>query len=126
LTTSRDSGQFILCEDLVFGWLDFSLPEFGLRLSRTPKTRIAARTCDERADGRHQKRGCKMATGTVKFFNTQKGFGFIQPSDGGKDVFVHISAVQKAGMQTLMEGQKLSYELVTERGKTAAGNLKSA
>ena len=67
-----------------------------------------------------------MATGTVKFFNTQKGFGFIQPSDGGKDVFVHISAVQKAGMQTLMEGQKLSYELVTERGKTAAGNLKSA
>ena len=67
-----------------------------------------------------------MATGTVKFFNTQKGFGFIQPSDGGNDVFVHISAVQKAGMQTLMEGQKLSYELVTERGKTAAGNLKSA
>ena len=67
-----------------------------------------------------------MATGTVKFFNTQKGFGFIQPSDGGKDVFVHISAVQRAGMQTLMEGQKVSYDLVTERGKTAAGNLKSA
>ncbi|HXY89788.1 MAG TPA: cold-shock protein, partial [Xanthobacteraceae bacterium] len=65
-----------------------------------------------------------MATGTVKFFNTQKGFGFIQPSDGGKDVFVHISAVQRAGMQTLMEGQKVSYDLVTERGKTAAGNLK--
>ena len=67
-----------------------------------------------------------MASGTVKFFNTQKGFGFIQPSDGGKDVFVHISAVQKAGLQTLMEGQKVSYELVTERGKTAAGNLKPA
>jgi CspA family cold shock protein len=67
-----------------------------------------------------------MAVGTVKFFNTQKGFGFIQPSDGGKDVFVHISAVQRAGMQTLMEGQKVSYDLVTERGKTAAGNLKSA
>jgi CspA family cold shock protein len=67
-----------------------------------------------------------MATGTVKFFNTQKGFGFIQPSDGGKDVFVHISAVQRAGMQTLMEGQKVSYDLVTERGKTAAGNLKLA
>lgn len=67
-----------------------------------------------------------MATGTVKFFNTQKGFGFIQPSDGGKDVFVHISAVQRAGMQTLMEGQKVTYDLVTERGKTAAGNLKSA
>jgi CspA family cold shock protein len=67
-----------------------------------------------------------MAVGTVKFFNTQKGFGFIQPSDGGKDVFVHISAVQQAGMQTLVEGQKVSYDLVTERGKTAAGNLKSA
>ncbi|HLL28399.1 MAG TPA: cold-shock protein [Xanthobacteraceae bacterium] len=67
-----------------------------------------------------------MATGTVKFFNTQKGFGFIQPSDGGKDVFVHISAVQRAGMQTLVEGQKVTYDLVTERGKTAAGNLKSA
>jgi CspA family cold shock protein len=67
-----------------------------------------------------------MAVGTVKFFNTQKGFGFIQPSDGGKDVFVHISAVQRAGLQTLMEGQKVSYDLVTERGKTAAGNLKPA
>jgi CspA family cold shock protein len=65
-----------------------------------------------------------MASGTVKFFNTQKGFGFIQPSDGGKDVFVHISAVQRAGLQTLVEGQKVSYELLTERGKTAAGNLK--
>ena len=67
-----------------------------------------------------------MAVGTVKFFNTQKGFGFISPSDGGKDVFVHISAVQRAGMTTLMEGQKVSYELLTERGKTAAGNLKLA
>ena len=67
-----------------------------------------------------------MASGTVKFFNTQKGFGFISPSDGGKDVFVHISAVQRAGLQTLMEGQKVSYDLVTERGKTAAGNLKLA
>jgi len=65
-----------------------------------------------------------MASGTVKFFNTQKGFGFISPSDGGKDVFVHISAVQRAGLTTLMEGQKVSYEIVTERGKTAAGNLK--
>jgi cold shock protein len=65
-----------------------------------------------------------MASGTVKFFNTQKGFGFIQPSDGGKDVFVHISAVQRAGLQTLVEGQKVSYDLLTERGKTAAGNLK--
>ena len=67
-----------------------------------------------------------MPVGTVKFFNTQKGFGFIQPGDGGKDVFVHVSAVQKAGLQTLNEGQKVSYEIVTERGKQAAGNLKPA
>jgi cold shock protein len=67
-----------------------------------------------------------MATGTVKFFNTQKGFGFIQPTDGSKDVFVHISAVQNAGLDTLVEGQKVSYEVVTERGKQAAGNLKAA
>ena len=66
-----------------------------------------------------------MATGTVKFFNTQKGFGFIQPNDGGRDVFVHISAVERSGMTTLNEGQKVSYELVTERGKTAAANLQN-
>jgi len=67
-----------------------------------------------------------MATGTVKFFNTQKGFGFIQPADGSKDVFVHISAVEKAGMRTLIEGQKVSFDIVTERGKQAAGNLANA
>ena len=66
-----------------------------------------------------------MATGTVKFFNTQKGYGFIQPDDGSKDVFVHISAVEKAGMRSLNEGQKVSYEIVTERGKQAAGNLQA-
>lgn len=66
-----------------------------------------------------------MAVGTVKFFNTQKGYGFIQPSDGSKDVFVHISAVERAGMRTLMEGQKVSYEVVTERGKQAAANLQA-
>ena len=67
-----------------------------------------------------------MATGIVKFFNTQKGFGFIAPVDGGNDVFVHISAVEKAGMASLREGQKVNYDVVTERGKLAAGNLKSA
>ena len=67
-----------------------------------------------------------MATGTVKFFNSQKGFGFIQPTDGSKDVFVHISAVERAGMRTLMEGKKVNYEVVTERGKQAAGNLSLA
>lgn len=66
-----------------------------------------------------------MATGTVKWFNAQKGFGFIQPSDGSKDVFVHISAVQAAGMQTLNEGQTLSFDVLTERGKPAAGNLRA-
>ena len=67
-----------------------------------------------------------MATGTVKFFNTTKGFGFIQPEDGSKDVFVHISAVERAGLSTLNEGQKVSFEIVTERGKQAAGNLSLA
>ena len=66
-----------------------------------------------------------MATGTVKFFNSQKGFGFIQPAEGGKDVFVHISAVERAGMSTLNEGQKVSYEVVSERGKLAASNLQA-
>ncbi|MEI7805540.1 MAG: cold-shock protein [Hyphomicrobiales bacterium] len=67
-----------------------------------------------------------MAIGTVKFFNTQKGFGFIQPVDGSKDVFVHISALERAGMSTLNEGQKVSYDVVTERGKEAASNLANA
>ena len=67
-----------------------------------------------------------MPTGTVKWFNGQKGFGFIQPNDGGTDVFVHISAVERAGMSTLNEGQRLTYEVVTERGKQAASNLQDA
>lgn len=67
-----------------------------------------------------------MATGIVKWFNPTKGFGFIQPESGGSDVFVHITAVKDAGLDTLLEGQRISYELVTERGKTAAGNLKVA
>jgi CspA family cold shock protein len=67
-----------------------------------------------------------MAIGTVKFFNAAKGFGFIAPEGGDKDVFVHISAVQNAGMETLTEGQRLSYEVITERGKLAASDLKAA
>lgn len=66
-----------------------------------------------------------MATGKVKWFNAQKGFGFIQPDNGGKDVFVHISAVERAGLQGLQEGQKISYDVLVERGKEAAGNLKA-
>jgi CspA family cold shock protein len=64
-----------------------------------------------------------MASGTVKWFNSTKGFGFIQPDEGGSDVFVHISAVERAGLRALDEGQKVSYELQTERGRTAAVNL---
>ncbi|MCD7060241.1 MULTISPECIES: cold-shock protein [Pelagibacterium] len=69
-----------------------------------------------------------MATGTVKWFNTQKGYGFIQPDEGGADVFVHISAVQNSGMAGLDEGQKISYEIVKDKrtGKSAAGNLAAA
>jgi CspA family cold shock protein len=67
-----------------------------------------------------------MATGTVKFFNTQKGFGFIAPSNGGPDVFVHVSAVERAGMSGLNEGQKVNYDVVTERGKLAASNISAA
>ena len=69
-----------------------------------------------------------MQTGTVNWFNTQKGFGFIQPDAGGNDVFVHISAVERAGMRQLDEGQKISYEIVTDRrtGKSSAGNLQAA
>jgi CspA family cold shock protein len=65
-----------------------------------------------------------MPHGTVKWFNTTKGYGFIQPQDGGKDVFVHISAVERAGLRGLNEGQAVSYELKDERGKTAAVDLK--
>lgn len=64
-----------------------------------------------------------MAEGTVKWFNTTKGFGFIQPAEGGNDVFVHISAVQRTGLQGLTDGQKVSYELQSERGKTAAVDI---
>jgi CspA family cold shock protein len=69
-----------------------------------------------------------MATGTVKWFNGQKGFGFIQPNDGGQDVFVHISAVERAGLSGLAEGQKVNYEVKTDkmRGKTSAENLSLA
>ena len=67
-----------------------------------------------------------MALGTVKWFNSQKGFQFIQPEDGGKDVFVHISALERAGIGSLNEGQKVRYEVVTERGKQAAAHISLA
>jgi CspA family cold shock protein len=88
------------------------------------------RTVLKRASGarvgqpKRQRREASMATGTVKWFNAQKGFGFIQPEGGGKDVFVHITAVQAAGLNGLDEGQKVTFEVVRERGKEAAANLK--
>ncbi len=68
-----------------------------------------------------------MSTGTVKWFNVQKGYGFIQPDDGGKDVFVHISAVERAGLSTLREGQKVSYEMTQDKrtGKSSADRLQA-
>jgi CspA family cold shock protein len=72
-------------------------------------------------------KGIPMTTGTVKWFNAAKGFGFIQPDNGGKDAFVHISAIERAGLSTLSEGQKVEFELVTDRrsGKQSADNLKA-
>ena len=66
-----------------------------------------------------------MAEGTVKWFNAHKGFGFILPNNGGKDIFVHISAVERAGLRDLQEGQKVTYDIQVERGKEAAGNLRN-
>jgi cold shock protein len=69
-------------------------------------------------------RSVEVATGSVKWFNSTKGYGFIHPDGGGKDVFVHISAVEKAGFSSLAEGAKVSYEIVSDRGKESAGNLR--
>jgi CspA family cold shock protein len=71
-----------------------------------------------------QKGSADVATGTVKWFNSTKGFGFIQPDGGGKDVFVHISAVEKAGLNDLREGDKVTFDVVPNRGKESAENLK--
>src|SRR6516165_8524597 len=71
-----------------------------------------------------QRKETKMAKGTVKWFNSTKGYGFIQPQGGGKDVFVHISAVERAGLSSLNEGQVVQYEVVSNRGKESADNLK--
>ena len=85
-------------------------------LAMCPAINLNCRTCDNGRAG--------VATGTVKWFNPTKGYGFIQPDAGGKDVFVHISAVERAGFTGLVEGAKISYEVVTDRGKESAGNLR--
>ena len=78
-----------------------------------------------RPGARNSIRNWEMPTGKVKWFNSQKGYGFIQPDDGSSDVFVHVSAVERAGLNGLNEGQKVSYDLARERGKTNAANLKA-
>jgi cold shock protein len=96
--------------------------------SDLPKTRVVARRSDAVAlrafETSLTTRRQTMQKGTVKWFNPTKGYGFIRPSSGDKDVFVHISAVERAGLTTLNEGQTVEYELVTNRGKTSAENLK--
>jgi CspA family cold shock protein len=94
------------------------------RAQVTPQNSDGCPVRDVRVTGNQRRKEAIMATGTVKFFNAQKGFGFIQPNDGSKDVFVHISAVEKAGMSTLNEGQQVSFDVISERGKQAAGNLR--
>jgi cold shock protein len=100
----------------------------GVFASDHPKTRVVARVAAMRTcirDLRLHKTGRQtMPKGTVKWFNATKGYGFIQPSTGEKDVFVHISAVERAGLSSLNEGQTVEYELVSNRGKTSAENLK--
>jgi cold shock protein len=88
-----------------------------LKPDATPREVAQVVTCFQRRPD--------VAQGKVKFFNSQRGFGFIQPTDGGPDVFVHISAVERAGMSNLNEGQTLTYDVVSERGKLAASNLQN-
>jgi CspA family cold shock protein len=116
---------YLAARNLVFGLTCCHAPGFG------PATQVISQNSDccrfamTRGVQRIGVKGTAMPVGTVKFFNTQKGYGFIQPEDGSKDVFVHITAVERAGMRSLVEGQKISYEIVTERGKQAAGNLQA-
>jgi CspA family cold shock protein len=104
-------------------------PAFHALLKSISKISIQEGETRLAATQRTQLKECsKMATGTVKWFNATKGFGFIQPDDGGQDVFVHISAVERAGLSNLVEGQKISFEIERDRrtGKSAAGSLSKA
>jgi CspA family cold shock protein len=118
-------------------WLDVYCPTSGGGRSadgRLPSARVGPSDTELRESGwilttgtlcnRIDSGDQTMARGTVKWFNSQKGYGFIQPQGGGKDVFVHISAVEKAGLAGLNEGQAIEYEEVSNRGKTSAENLK--
>jgi CspA family cold shock protein len=112
----RASRALLRSHKTVFGALRLLLP--SLRFPGTPGAPIPARPPERKND---------MPIGTVKFFNASKGYGFIAPEGGGNDAFVHISAVERAGMSTLNQDQRVSYELETDqRGKTSAVNLASA
>jgi CspA family cold shock protein len=101
-------------------------PHSGRSLLATHYDQIVRRRARIRAAAPVKLLEASMAIGTVKWFNPVKGFGFIQPETGRDDVFVHISAVQAAGMDSLAEGQRISYDIREERGKKAAANLKAA
>jgi CspA family cold shock protein len=96
-------------------------------LTNFPSTSVMT-TAGASVSAEHEREKTVMTIGTVKFFNTTKGFGFIAPEDGGNDVFVHISAVERSGMRSLVEGQKVNFEAVNDRrtGKVAAENLSAA
>jgi CspA family cold shock protein len=96
------------------------------RLQATPDFGCNSRRFGAAISLKHVPQEADMATGIVKFFNSQKGFGFITPDGGGSDVFVHITAVEAAGLRSLVEGQKVSFEVVSDRGKTKAANLQAA
>jgi CspA family cold shock protein len=101
------------------------LSRIGPLTSHLPKLRSELSRGEARLGGYKNLQGePTMATGTVKWFNPTKGYGFIQPQGGGKDIFVHISAVERAGLSTLNEGQQVQYEIVSNRGKESAENLK--
>jgi cold shock protein len=108
---------------------DLSLVYCALPVAPFLKTTLTSdeRSLDTRAAANRfvQIKEAMMATGTVKWFNPTKGYGFIQPQDGGRDVFVHISAVERAGLTSLNEGQTVEYEVVSNRGKESAENLKT-
>jgi CspA family cold shock protein len=89
---------------------------------------VDSRISRDKAFAHFARQGTTMQVGTVKWFNSQKGFGFIQPDDGGKDVFVHVSAVERAGMRDLQEGQKIRFDVLADSrsGKSSAGNLVAA
>jgi CspA family cold shock protein len=99
---------------------------FDAVVSDPPKSRLWRRSVSDASSLTGRLRRPTMQQGTVKWFNPTKGYGFIKPTSGDKDVFVHISAVERAGLSTLNEGQTVEYELVTNRGKSSAENLKVA